>query len=110
VPSSPCDGGGGILSEKNPGVDVRTSAALTAGEKLAFQLTPTATLKHATTGLWKANDLSDGLYTFSVGLATRISERLQLSVDVLDTFKNRPPTAATKKNDVALVTAISAKF
>jgi hypothetical protein len=75
-----------------------------------LQLTPTATLKHATTGLWKANDLSDGLYTFSVGLATRISERLQLSVDVLDTFKNRPPTAATKKNDVALVTAISAKF
>jgi putative salt-induced outer membrane protein YdiY len=104
------DGGVGILSEKNPGVDLRTGAALTAGEKLALQLTPTATLKHATTGLWKADDLSDGLYTFSVGLATRISERLQLSVDVLDTFKNRPPTAATKKNDVALVTAISAKF
>lgn len=104
------DGGGGIFSEKNPGVDLRTSAALTAGEKLALQLTPTATLKHATTGLWKATDLSDGLYTFSVGLATRISEHLQLSVDVLDTFKNRPPTTATKKNDVALITAISAKF
>ena len=54
--------------------------------------------------------LSDGLYTFSFGLAAKISERLQLSVDVLDSFKNRPPTVATKKNDVALVTAIGAKF
>jgi len=75
-----------------------------------LQLTPTATFKHATIGLWKANDLADGLHTLSVGLATKISERLQLSVDVLDTLKNRPPTAETKKNDVALVTAVSAKF
>jgi hypothetical protein len=50
------------------------------------------------------------LYTFSVGLGTRISEHLQLSVEVLDTFKNQPPTAATKKNDVAFVTAITAKY
>ena len=28
----------------------------------------------------------------------------------LDTFKSRPPTAATRKNDVALVTAITTKF
>jgi putative salt-induced outer membrane protein len=104
------DAGGGSLSEKNPGVDLRTGAALTAGEKLALQLTPTASIKQATTGLWKATDLSDGLYTFSIGLATRISERVQLSIDLLDTFKNRPPTAATKKNDVAFVTAVTAKF
>ncbi len=104
------DGGGGMVSEKNPGVDLRTSAALTAGEKLLLQLTPTASIKHAATGLWKVNDFSDGLYTFSLGLATKISERVQLSIDLLDTFKNRPPTAATKKNDVAFVTAITAKY
>ncbi len=103
-------GGGGTVSEKNPGADLRTSTALTAGETLAVQLTPTASIKHATTGLWKASDLGDGLYTASVGLATRISERLQLSIDLLDTFKNRPPTAATRKNDVAFVTAVTAKF
>ena len=84
--------------------------ALTAGEKLEHALTATATLKQAVTGLWKANDLADGLYTFSIGLGTRISEQLQLSIDVLDTLKNRPPTPATKKNDVAVVTAITAKF
>ena len=104
------DGGLGVVWEKNPDRDVRASMALTAGEKLEHQLTPTSTIKHAATGLWKANDLSDGLYTFSAGLGTKISERLQLSVDLLDTFKNRPPTSATKKNDVALVTAITAKF
>jgi hypothetical protein len=104
------DGGAGTVSEKNPGTDLRTSAALTAGEKLTLELTPTASIKHATTALWKANDFSDALYTASVGLATRISERLQLSIDLLDTFKSRPPTSATKKNDVAFVTAISAKF
>jgi putative salt-induced outer membrane protein len=104
------DGGAGTISEKNPGLDVRTSAALTASEKLQLQMTPTALFKHAITGLWKADDLEDGLYTFSIGLATQISPRVLLSVDLLDTFKNKPPTVATKKNDVALVTAITAKF
>jgi hypothetical protein len=57
----------------------------------------------------KANDLADGLYTLSDGLGTRISEQCQLSGDVLDTFKNRPPTAAAKKSDVVVVTAITTK-
>lgn len=104
------DTGVGVVWEKNPDLDVRTSMALTAGEKLEHALTATSTLKHAATGLWKANDLADGLYTFSIGLSTRISERFQLSIDVLDTLKNRPPTPATKKNDVAVVTAITTKF
>lgn len=104
------DGGGGSISEKNPGMDMRTNGALTAGERLAWQVTPTATFKHATTALWNATDFSDGLYTVSVGMATRIAERLQLSIDLLDNFKNRPPTPQTRKNDVAFVTAITAKF
>ena len=104
------DGGAGSVTEKNPGADRRTSGALTAGEKLTHQLTPTASLKHAASGLWKASDPADGLYAFSVGLAARISQRMQLSVDLLDTFKNRPPTKAIKRNDVALVTAVTTKF
>jgi putative salt-induced outer membrane protein len=104
------DGGIGAVWEKNPLRDVRTSLALTAGEKVEHALTATSTLKHAATGLWKADDLADGLYTVSIGLGTKISEQFQLSIDLLDTFKNRPPTPATKKNDVALVTALTAKF
>ena len=104
------DGGVGSVTEKNPDVDVRTSAALTAGERLQMQLTPTAVLKHAITGLWKADDLEDGMYTFTIGLGTQISQRVQLSVDLLDTFKSKPPTPETKKNDVALVMAVTTKF
>jgi len=104
------DAGAGTVSEKNPGTDVRTSGAITASERLTHQLTSTASIKHALTGLWKADDFEDGLYTFSAGLASKISERVQLSIDLLETFKNKPPTAATKKSDVALVTAITAKY
>ena len=103
-------GGAGTISVKDTGVDVRTSAVVTAGEKLALQLTPTAAIKHAETALWKANDFGDALYTSSIGLASKLSDRMQLTIDLLDTFKTRPPTAATKKNDVAFVTAIVAKF
>lgn len=104
------DGGLGAVWEKNPDFDVRTNMALVAGEKLEHALTATATIRHAATALSKANELADGLYTFSVGLGARISEQLQLSVDFLDTLKNRPPTPETDKNDIALVTAITARF
>lgn len=104
------DAGGGMVWEKNPGLDLRTSGAVSAGEKLEHKLSATSTLKHATTALWKANDFADSLYTFSIGLATKVTETVQLSVDLLDTFKNKPPTAETKKNDVALVTSLAAKF
>jgi putative salt-induced outer membrane protein YdiY len=104
------DVGAGGVWEKNPGIDVRSSGAVTAGEKLTHQLTATSTLKHGITGLWKTDDFSDSLYTFNVGLGTKITERIQLSVDLVDTYKNLPPTPETEKNDVALVTAITAKF
>ena len=104
------DGGAGAVWEKNPGVDVRASGALTAGEKLTHQITPTTTLKQGLMGLWKTDDLSDSLYTFTIGLGMKITEQIQLSIDVLDTYKNLTPTPETEKNDVAVVTAITAKF
>jgi putative salt-induced outer membrane protein YdiY len=104
------DGGVGAVSEKDTGLDVSTSGAVTAGEQLVYALTSTATLKQSTTNLWKTSDVGDSLHTFSIGLSTKISDRVQVSIDLLDTFKNRPPTPATKKNDVAVVAALSAKF
>jgi len=104
------DGGVGAVWEKNPGVDVHTSVALTLNEKLEHALSETATIKHAATGLWKADDFADSLFAFSIGLGAKLTEQVQLSIDLLDTFKNKPPTVETKKNDVALVTAITAKF
>ena len=104
------DAGAGIVWEKNTDLDTDASAAITAGEKLEHQLTDTTTLRHAATALWKADDVADGLYTISVGVGFRISERLQFTMDLVDTFKNKPPDAATEKNDVVFVTALAAKF
>jgi putative salt-induced outer membrane protein len=104
------DAGVGGVWEKNPGFDVNANGALTAGEQLAHQLNAAVVLRHAATGLWKMDDRGDSLYTVSVGLAVALAEHLQLTIDVLDSYKNRPPTAAIKKNDVAVVTAIVVKY
>ena len=44
------------------------------------------------------------------GIAAKISSRLQLSLDVIDSYKNKPFNPALKKNDVAVVTSIVAKY
>ncbi len=104
------DGSIGSVWEKNPDQLVHPSAAINLSEVLEHQLTGTTTLKHSTTVLLRADDFGDGLYTFSAGLAARITDRFQLTVDLLDTFKQRPPTAATTRNDVVFVTAITASY
>ena len=104
------DAGAGGVVEQNAGVVARGAVAVTASEKLVHQLTETTTLKQASSMLLKTNDIADGLYTFQVGVAAKISGRLQLSVDVLDAFKNRPFDPTLRKNDVALVTSIVAKY
>jgi putative salt-induced outer membrane protein YdiY len=98
-------GAGGVM-EKNPGVDVRRSGALTASEKLSQTLTATTTLTQSVAALWKTNDWDDALYTFGVGVAASISARTQLKIEVLDTYKNLPPLPSVEKNDVAVLMAI----
>jgi len=104
------DLGGGSVTERNLGTSARTTSAVQAGESLQHQLTSTAAVKHAITAVWNTNDFGNGLYTSSVGIATRISSRLQLSVDLLDTFKTRPATVDTDRNDLNLVVAITATY
>jgi hypothetical protein len=99
---------GGVW-ERNTGFDVEGTGALTAGETFTHQISTTALFKHAASGLWKTSELGDALSTVSMGVGTQITERIQLSVDLLDTFKSRPPAPA-QRNDVALVTALTAKF
>jgi putative salt-induced outer membrane protein YdiY len=104
------DGSVGGVWEKNPGFDVKASGALAAGERLTQTLTATSTLTQSVTGLWKTNDLGDALYTFGASIAAGISTRTQLKVEVLNTYKTRPPLVTIKKNDVALLMAIVYKI
>jgi putative salt-induced outer membrane protein YdiY len=104
------DLGGGSVTERNPGTDARTTGGIKAGETLTHELNATASIKQATTALLNSNDLGNLLLTSSIGLATRISTRFQLTVDLIDTYKSRPATVATERNDVNLVIAITAKY
>jgi putative salt-induced outer membrane protein len=100
------DGGAGGVWEKNTALDLNSSGAVTAGEKLQHQVTPTTTLTQSVTALWKTNDVEDALYTFGAGVAVAVSSRTQLKFEVVDVFKNKPPTPDVQKNDVATVVAI----
>jgi putative salt-induced outer membrane protein YdiY len=104
------DTGVGAVWERNSSATLRASGAVSAAERFEHQLTDTAAIKQTATALLKTTDFADALYTFSAGLTTRISDRVQLSIELLDTFKNRPPTVETGKNDLAIVTAITAEY
>jgi putative salt-induced outer membrane protein YdiY len=104
------DGGLGIVSEKNEGLDVRTTGAVTAGENFKHKLTATAEITQKVSALWKMNDFGDALYIFGVGLAANITAQTQLKAELLDTFKSRPPSATVQKNDVAVLLSFVYKY
>jgi len=80
------------------------------GEKLIRALTSNTTLTQAFVGLWKMDDFEDALFTFGVSMAVAMSTHTQIKVEVLDTFKNKPPLATIQKNDVAVLMAIVYKM
>jgi putative salt-induced outer membrane protein YdiY len=104
------DAGVGAVWEKNPGVEVDTSGALTAGQGFQHKLTATTTLTEKVTALWKMADMSDALYALGVGVAVNVADAWQLKVEMLDTYKNKPPSATVVKNDLALVASLVYKF
>jgi putative salt-induced outer membrane protein len=104
------DAGVGGVWEKNPGVEIRSSAALTTAEKLTQTITATTTLTQSIAALWKTNDWDDSLYTFGLGIAVAMSQRTQLKAEVLDLYKNKPPLPSVKKNDVAVLIALVYKM
>jgi putative salt-induced outer membrane protein YdiY len=115
------DGGFGVKVEKNssrvptgtPPVTVssrRTDAVVTATDKFEHKLSTSAALTQSFGALWKAQDFGDALYTFATGAAAALTARTQLKIELLDTYASRPPSAAVKQNDVALLTALVYKF
>jgi putative salt-induced outer membrane protein YdiY len=104
------DGGVGGVWEKNPALDVKTSAAVTGSEHITQKLSDTANLVEQLSALWKTSDTSDALYTFGIGLIASVTARSQVKVELLDTYKGKPPTAATQKNDLAIIFSITYKL
>lgn len=121
VTSLNVDGGLGVKLEKNTTLQRngdmavktsrrRTDAVVTASNKLEHKVSKTAAITQSFGALWKATDFGDALYTFAAGVAASLTTRTQLKVELVDTYASRPPTAAVKSNDVALLTAFVYKF
>jgi putative salt-induced outer membrane protein len=104
------DAGAGVKWEKNPGLDVETSATITSGDRFEWKVSKTATITQGLSVLWDADDFGDALYTFAAGVAATIVKQLELKVELLDTYASQPPDPILKKNDVGVITALIWKF
>jgi putative salt-induced outer membrane protein len=104
------DAGAGVKWEKNPGLDVQTSATISGGERLAWKVSPNATITQGFSALWDADDFGDALYTFGAGLSAGLVRQLELKIELFDTYSTRPPNPTVKENDVAFLTSLVFKF
>lgn len=100
----------GASWEKTPGKPVRVNSAIAFGEKYSRALSRTATLTHGFAGNVVADDVGDGLYTTSVGVAAAVTNRTQVKVEALDTYRTATPSAAINKRDLSTVVSFVYKF
>jgi putative salt-induced outer membrane protein YdiY len=104
------DGSLGVVFEKNQGLDVDTSGAIIAGEKLTHKFAEKTKFVHAATALWKMKDLDYAIYTFSAGLLTSIAGNFDLKTEFLSTYKNKLTNPALKKADQSIVLSVVYKY
>ena len=70
----------------------------------------TTTLTQSVSALWKTNDFGDSLVNTSIGVAMAVSSRTQFKIGLQDSYKNKPPNATIKKNDLATILALVFKL
>src|SRR5262245_31125947 len=100
----------GGLVEKNPGLESSKSGSLVPGQRFQRKLSPTATFTESLSTIFKTKDFNDSLTNFSVGVTTRVAGNLELKVEFIDSYKNKPANLQLKKNDTAFVTAFIVKY
>jgi putative salt-induced outer membrane protein len=103
-------GGAGAVWEKNDGLDVRSSGTLNSGQSFSLKISNTAKLTENLTGMWKTKDFADALYHFDIALVTTIVKRVDIKIEFMDEYKNKPPFVTLKKNDTAFITSLLYKF
>lgn len=104
------DAGVGAVWEKNPGLELQTDGAVTAGQRFTHKLTTTTELIQKVTALWKMDDFGDALYVFGAGLAASVTTGTQIKIEFLDTYKAKPPSEEVQKNDIATLVSFVYKF
>ena len=104
------DGGVGGIIEKNPGNTTSKSGGIIAGQRFEHKLSATSTISQSLSSVWKTKDFADSLTNFSIGVTTTLVSNIQVKVEFIDSYKNKPANPALKKNDTAFVTAFIVKF
>lgn len=100
----------GVIWQKDLDIETTTSGALNLGQDLKHKIGKSAELSEKFLALFKLNDFGDAVFTFSAGLAAGVTSKTQLKVEVLDTYKTRPPIDAESKNDVSLLFSFVFKY
>ena len=103
-------GGGGVVWEKDEGMDVQTSGTLNAGENFSYKFSEHAKLTQNLSALWKTKDFADAFYHFDIALVTTVVKNFEVKIEFMDEYKNKPPYADIKKNDTAFITSLLYKF
>jgi len=89
--------------------DTKATGAYNASERFAWKMSTAATVTQSFASLWKTNDWGNSLHNFSAGIAASITQRTQMKLEFLDTYKNKP-VLGTQKNDTTLITSLVMKF
>jgi putative salt-induced outer membrane protein YdiY len=100
------DGGIGAALEKLEARESTTDLALTAGERLEWKASSTATVFQKASGLWKAGDFGDAYYRLEAGVAAALAKRLELKIAFADDYKSRPALPGLDKNDTSLIASL----
>lgn len=100
---------GGSWERRRDGATA-THPVFVIGEKLSRQISKTASMTHAFAATVAANNARTGLYTLSAGVAASLTDRTQVTVELIDTYKTRPPETVVKRNDLSTVFAVGYTF
>lgn len=104
------DASAGASWESNPGKPPKSKSAVAFGQRFTRALSKTATLTQGFAGNVVANDVGDGLYSTSVGVAASVTNRTQMKVEVLNTYRTTPPLATIEKSDLSTLMSFVFKF
>ncbi len=103
-------GGLGGVWEKDYDVESKTTGAVSFDQKFTQKLSATTSVGQSFSALWNISDFDDALYLFGMNLTAALVGKAQLKLELLDTYKSRPPLPTLKSNDVNFITSIVYKF
>jgi hypothetical protein len=102
--------GAGGAWEQDYDVPLATTGAVTFEEKFTRKISAGATIGQSFSTLWNIADFGDALYLLGANVTSTLVGKAQLKIEVLDSYKTRPPLPGLLRNDLALITSIVYKF